>query len=830
MTVTQWSTTPYHLVSSTGTQLGDYASSATLSNGNVVVVGRSERIFDGGFGDYTYEAMYQIFDPTGTPVTDVMTVNILHPTSTYSLVNHTSVTALSGGGFAIAGIVENDSNSNDTRLTLTVFDNDGAETNSYVAAADDDLYAPQIREVNGELWVAGTIGTDLSVARYDATTLANLGSASSVMTGVFHFDFQDLDNGKVAFATSGFTTQIAVLYTNLLTYVAPTAMGTAIGNSGAGPISVAALRTGGFSVLFEREPYSGFPYNAAEVFYGLFGQNGTAYVDGELLPLDTYDHQKNPFIVELQDGGLLALWWDDNGNGEHYLYAQTLTMFGDRIGTPSIIATHDFQVPPGEADRPWAAVLDDGRVMVTYSATRVYEAVGGFFNIIIDPRDGSITGTTSAELIYGGSLNDTIYAGQGADTVFGMGGDDLIVDFTGWPEVSESQLDGGAGNDTLYGYAHNDTLMGGRGDDLLIGGNGADELWGGEGHDVASYESSDFDILVTIGGSGVGGAADGDALREIEEIRGSKGDDELRGDTFANTLDGYWGNDLLFGNGGDDTLLGGLGNDVLNGGLGADYLDGGDGTQDRVSYSSESADILITLGGSGAGGSAQGDALRNVEWITAGSGNDEIRGDGADNLFLGLDGEDLLVGGGGNDDLRGGNDNDVLVGGAGADVLRGDAGSDRVSYSLSSVGIDINLDNLTAATGGEAAGDTFYSIERATGSTGADRIVGTSGANTLDGFIGNDTLNGGQGNDALIGGAGTDTFEFYSGFGDDRIIDFANGVELVDVSNVLGASAASLNVGIGGNGYVVIDFSGPDSIEFTGFTNVADITSADFIF
>lgn len=55
-----------------------------------------------------------------------------------------------------------------------------------------------------------------------------------------------------------------------------------------------------------------------------------------------------------------------------------------------------------------------------------------------------------------------------------------------------------------------------------------------------------------------------------------------------------------------------------------------------------------------------------------------LLGDGADNLGLGLDGNDTMIGGGGNDLLDGGKGADLLTGGKGDDSLLGGEGSDTV--------------------------------------------------------------------------------------------------------------------------------------------------------
>jgi hypothetical protein len=62
-----------------------------------------------------------------------------------------------------------------------------------------------------------------------------------------------------------------------------------------------------------------------------------------------------------------------------------------------------------------------------------------------------------------------------------------------------------------------------------------------------------------------------------EIIRGSNGDDELRGGPGSQQLIGRGGKDDLRGRGGDDCIDGGRGKDVIRGGGGRDEIDGGAG-------------------------------------------------------------------------------------------------------------------------------------------------------------------------------------------------------------------------------------------------------------
>ena len=71
---------------------------------------------------------------------------------------------------------------------------------------------------------------------------------------------------------------------------------------------------------------------------------------------------------------------------------------------------------------------------------------------------------------------------------------------------------------------------------------------------------------------------------------------------------------------------------------------------------------------------------------------------------------------------------------------------------------------------------------------GADRLFGGTGNDLLNGGAGADRMDGGRGRDGFTGGAGRDVFVFNLGDGTDRITDFAEGVDRINI-----AAAASLS-------------------------------------
>ena len=351
-------------------------------------------------------------------------------------------------------------------------------------------------------------------------------------------------------------------------------------------------------------------------------------------------------------------------------------------------------------------------------------------------------------------------------------------------------------SDELIGGAGRDVLLGGGGDDLLVGGEGGDVLDGGAGTDTADYSASASGIDAVFSASD-GGGIEGIALVGAE-AGGRTGD--AAGDTYSSI-------ERVIGTAFADRIYGA--DEGMTAQLGA-----GDDVFDNRSTSNA---VDTIEGGDGA------------DRIYGGGGNDTLSGDG---------GDDRLFGENGDDTLRGGAGDDTLVGGTGADVLDGGDGFDTADYSAASTGVDVLLSDTdqygiadisyqnTAAGGqtGEAAGDSYSSIERVIGTAFDDRVYGSEagvivelgagddifdnantgpvladrtaandGNDTVYGGTGTDVLFGGYGNDELYGEEGNDTIE--GGDGDDLLVggggdDFLDGGAGVDTIRLRGSEAA----------------------------------------
>ncbi len=170
-----------------------------------------------------------------------------------------------------------------------------------------------------------------------------------------------------------------------------------------------------------------------------------------------------------------------------------------------------------------------------------------------------------------------------------------------------------------------------------------------------------------------------------------------------------------------------------------------------------------------------------------GMGLDIYAGDGDDSVNSGA-GDDVIYGGAGVDSINAGAGDDLLIGGADADRLEGGTGNDTASYTGSLTNISASLvTNL--GSGGDAAGDQYFSIENLTGGDGNDSLTGDANTNILNGGTGDDILSGGAGDDILIGGVGGDTLDGGSDLITGDTASYADSVADVNASLATGAGS-----------------------------------------
>ncbi len=414
---------------------------------------------------------------------------------------------------------------------------------------------------------------------------------------------------------------------------------------------------------------------------------------------------------------------------------------------------------------------------------------------------GAFTGTGNglANVIQGGTGNDTLDGGAGTDTLRGGAGNDTylvsdaadfivenagegtdevrtgLTSYTLAANVENLVYTGGAafiatgntGNNLITGGAGNDSLTGDAGNDTLDGGTGADTLVGGTGNDTYIVDNTG-DVITELAGQGTDTVRTGLASYTL----GANVENLVFTGSGPVTFTGNALNNSLAGGAGADLLSGLDGNDTLNGGAGADTLIGGTGNDTYVV--DNIGDVLVELPGEGTDtvqSSISHTLLADFENLTltgsaaiAGTGNaanNLLTGNGAANVLSGLAGDDTLNGGGGADTLVGGTGNDLyVVDNAGDSVVElADEGTDTVNASVSWM-LGANVENLTLTGSGAI---------NATGNDLGNVLTGNSGANVLDGGLGADNMAGGAGDDVYIVDDAGDLVTELAGQGTDEV-------------------------------------------------------------
>lgn len=238
-----------------------------------------------------------------------------------------------------------------------------------------------------------------------------------------------------------------------------------------------------------------------------------------------------------------------------------------------------------------------------------------------------------------------------------------------WSGDEHVEMHGTAGNDRMTGDEGDDALWGYEGDDRIEGGSGNDSLIGGHGHDI---------------------------------ITDSFGDDTIHGDQ---------GNDAIHVGPGVDLGLGGLGDDfVVNG--------GGDGS---TFFLGMGDDILRgTSGRTTVFGGEQDD------WVEGSSHADLLQGDNADQFQNDtLGGQDVVIGGLGNDDIEGEGGDDILIGAAvGTDRHLGNVGFDWLTYYGQTANVTSDWQFTRTFEPNNPLPSRFDQMEALSGGSGSDTLRG----------------------------------------------------------------------------------------------------------
>ena len=319
-------------------------------------------------------------------------------------------------------------------------------------------------------------------------------------------------------------------------------------------------------------------------------------------------------------------------------------------------------------------------------------------------------------------------------------------------------------------------LFGGLDQDTIYGGKAKDLIFGDCGH--VDYKDSTGAVVARLGLGGHGDYTDG----------------EIRYPAYmATRLDGQGAHDVIYGHGDRDFVVGGWDADEVHGDGGAGATSGTD--DEDVLFGDEGE---VTFDRTREFYPTQAVAYHQTTLpATAGLLDDDLSGDGQDDVILGgrgadyasgNDGLDILVGdeatvdwdlaarhvakittacaiadadagfavGHDNDELDGNDGNDVLIGSRGSDTLSGHAGADLI-FGDSAV---INLAYPWYVTASSQFDSNECMVEEA---ASVDVIDGGAGNNIVVAGYGADFVTVGDDLDVVLGDVGTVVFDQVSG-------------------------------------------------------------------
>ncbi|MCI4661894.1 MAG: lamin tail domain-containing protein [Neomegalonema sp.] len=353
---------------------------------------------------------------------------------------------------------------------------------------------------------------------------------------------------------------------------------------------------------------------------------------------------------------------------------------------------------------------------------------------------------------------------------------------------------GSDGIDYVIGSSYDDTITGVGGDDIVDAGDGTDTaVFSGNAADYTVTENADGSVSVTdnVGSDG------SDLLFNVETLEFADSTTSLTAgvtndttgvkyETIQEAMSAASSGDSISV---DETKYDAVEGIVVRANNVTLELDAPD-TVSAITVATGATTFTHTGSADVYVRAATGDKM-----ITTGSGDD---------ILVSATGASTLNGGEGNNHFDGGDDGalDSYIGGSGDDTyviadgegslnITDTGGYDRVVVK-DEIGTNLIMEAglaLEYVQGSDGGADEIDATDAGVAVTllgrgGDDTLIGGAGNDLLRGDAGADTIIGGAGADRLFGGAGADTFAFDIGDGADRLFDFEDGVDMIEMTGV----------------------------------------------
>lgn len=412
---------------------------------------------------------------------------------------------------------------------------------------------------------------------------------------------------------------------------------------------------------------------------------------------------------------------------------------------------------------------DDSLNIATHAEIKHYASTIVTVDASALDHDIAITANKKANLISGGSGDDTIYGAKGNDTLKGGDGSDTFV------------FASGDGNDRILDYEEGDILQftSGKptfkksGDDVIITLGKGKITVKGAADKVINYINKDGqelnypEVPVSVNSAGTGVTLKSNYKTELFDVNTSSYVSEYS--KVLKTIDGsavtqdleIVGNakaNRIFGSSNDDTIWGGKGNDTLTGGEGSDVFafNSGDG-KDVITDYTEGEDVIQFASGNVSNVKTSG---KNVIF-TVGKGTVTVKdGKGKTITYVDADGEEQIYP-------------------SAPYYVSGETVILTKDYSAKTFDLSNDSDLREVYNIDAARVDADLVVK---GDNKANMIVCSGGANTIYGGKGNDTINGGDGSNLYV---------YNSGDGNDLILDWGAG-DVVSIAS--GTKSGSVKV------------------------------------